>query len=61
MAGKLACQSCEISGTGASVTARSNGKVYKHSVSQHDGRTTLQLNEQLVITEGNDLQLEIRA
>jgi len=61
LAGKLPCRSCEISGTGSAVAARSNGKTYKHSANQRDGRTTFQLNEQLVITEGNDLQLELRA
>ena len=61
LAGKLACRSCEISGTGTKTSVRSNGRVYSHTVKQSDGRTSFQMEQALMLNEGSDLNLEIRA
>ena len=61
VAGKLACRSCEISGTGTKTSVQSNGRVYSHTVKQRDGRTSFQLEQALTLNEGSDLNLEIRA
>ncbi len=61
LAGRLPCRSCEISGTGVSASVRGNGKAYEASTKQRDGRTTFSFSEQLLITEGNELQLEMHA
>jgi hypothetical protein len=59
LAGTLACQSCEIVGTGDSTSFRSNGRAYSHTVKQRDGRTIFQIKEPLVLAQGRDLVLEI--
>ena len=61
LAGKLACRSCEISGTGAKTTVRSDGRVYSHTVKQSGGRTSFQMEQAMMLNEGSDLNLEIRA
>ncbi len=59
LAGRLPCRFCEIVGTGASTSVRSNGRSYPHTVKQRDGRTVFQLEDPLVLLEGSDLNLEI--
>ena len=61
LAGKLPCGWCEISGTGSSTTARSDGRAHAHTVKQGDGRTTFQMEQTLVLSEGSELTLEVHA
>ena len=61
LAGKLPCRWCEITGTGATTSVRSNGRTYSHTIKQSDGRTTFQMEQTLVLAEGSELTLEVHA
>ena len=61
LAGKLPCRSCEITGTGASTSVRSNGREHPHTVKQRDGRTIFQLEQSLTLAEGSDLDFAVHA
>jgi non-lysosomal glucosylceramidase len=61
LAGKLPCGRCEITGTGATTSVRSNGRTYSHTVKRSNGRTIFQMNQALVLAEGIDLTLEVDA
>lgn len=59
LAGKLACRSCEISGTGTRSSVKNNGKECAHEVKQERGSARFEMKEPLVIAEGTELRIEI--
>ncbi len=61
LAGSLACRSCEIAGVGSSASARSNGKVYSHSMERRGENTVLRFDKLVNLAEGLDLQIELKA
>jgi non-lysosomal glucosylceramidase len=61
LAGKLLCRSCEITGAGASTSAMMSGRTRSNIVEQHNGHTIFQFKTPLLIEEGGELQLEVRA
>ena len=61
IAGKLPCKSIEITSIGSSSHAESNGKTAAHKVEQNNGRTVFRLDQALVLDEGGELKLEVRA
>jgi non-lysosomal glucosylceramidase len=61
LAGRLPCQSCEISGSGASTSVRGGGRALTHTTEKRGGRTVFHLNDPYVLAEGRDLQLEVLA
>ena len=61
LAGKLSCQSIEMTGAGTVSSAISNGQKHAHTVQQRDGRTVFRLQELLLLAEGQELSLEVHA
>jgi non-lysosomal glucosylceramidase len=61
LAGRLLCRWCEISGTGATTSVRSDGRQCSHTVKQSGGQTIFQMEQALMLAEGSDLTLEIHA
>lgn len=60
LAGKLLCRSCGITGTGSSASVQSSGKIYSHSMKQRDGNTVLHFDNPIQLTEGHQIQIELR-
>jgi hypothetical protein len=61
LAGKLPCQSIEMTGAGAVTSAIRDGQTHAHTVQQNDGRTAFRLKELLALAEGQELSLEVHA
>lgn len=61
LAGKLPCSSLAISGIASSATVRGNSQVYTHKQEQHGNQTTFHLKDPITLSEGNYLQIEMRA
>ena len=61
LSGKLPCRSIEMTGTGSITAAAGNGQTHAHTVEQSKGRMVFRLKELLVLAEGNELNLEVRA
>jgi non-lysosomal glucosylceramidase len=61
LAGKLACRSCEISGTGASASAQNNGATQPHTLESALGRTIFRFDQPVTLAAGSTLQLEVHA
>ncbi|HWF67149.1 MAG TPA: GH116 family glycosyl-hydrolase [Acidobacteriaceae bacterium] len=61
LAGRLACQSCEISGSGQSTAAQSNGTRQPHAIETVAGRTIFRFNHPLTLTAGSALELQVQA
>jgi uncharacterized protein (DUF608 family) len=59
--GKLPCRSIEMSSIGMVTSATSNGQTLVHTAQKRDGRTIFRLDEVMVLVEGTELSLEIRA
>jgi len=60
LAGRLACQSCEISGTGASTSARSGGTAQAHTIETASGRSIFRFHQPLTLAAGSTLELEVQ-
>lgn len=61
MSGKLALQSCQISGAGNNTTAESEGKLVTHTVSSKPETLNFKFAQPLTLNEGESLRLEVRA
>lgn len=61
LAGNLPCRSCSILGAGSSATVQSNGAMYSHSMKHQGDHTLLQLDKAILLTEGHQLQIELKA
>ena len=61
LAGRLPCRSCEISGSGATTSAKNDGRALQHTAKQANGRVIFQLNQPVTLAEGSTLDLEMRA
>ncbi len=61
VAGKLACRSCEITGSGEASSAQKNGVALIHTVQSADGRTIFHFSDPMTLTEGQSLILEVRS
>jgi non-lysosomal glucosylceramidase len=61
LAGTLPCGSLEISGIGSSATVRGNSQVYTHKQERHGNQTIFRLIDPITLSEGNYLQIEMRA
>lgn len=61
MMGKLACRSCEITGAGKTTLAQINGTDQRHTMKTSGARTIFRFDEPVSLTEGQSLQLEVRA
>ncbi len=61
MAGKLNCRSCEITGAGRTTSAQINGGRQEHTIEAASGRTIFRFSEPVTVTQGQSLQLEVRA
>jgi hypothetical protein len=61
LAGKLPCRSIEMTGMGDVTCGGSYGRLQAHAVEIREGRTVYQLDELVVIGEGKELSLEVRA
>jgi len=61
LAGKLPCQSIEISDSGSTSSAANGKEDLAHTLRQNNGRTILQLAKPTVLVEGSELVLEIHA
>lgn len=61
LAGTLSCRSCEISGSGSSATVRSNGNTHPHSMEGRDGSTVFRMNQPIRLSEGHELQIELKS
>jgi uncharacterized protein (DUF608 family) len=60
LAGRLPCGSCEMSGTAKTTSARSGGRELPHTVKAGNGRTVFQMQQPVVLGEGEDLTLEVQ-
>lgn len=60
LAGQLACQSCVVSGTGATASVRIGNKTHAHTIEQHNDRTVFSLNEKTLLAEGDEMHFELR-
>jgi non-lysosomal glucosylceramidase len=58
--GNLTCGSCMVSGSGASAV-KIKGRGLQHTVKQAEGRITVHLQEPITMSEGDVLELEIKA
>ncbi|MGC1783621.1 MAG: GH116 family glycosyl-hydrolase, partial [Acidobacteriaceae bacterium] len=61
LSGTLHCRSCEILGSGSSTSVRSSGNTYSHTMERREGNTILHFNKIILLTEGRDLQIELKA
>jgi len=61
VSGKLALQSCQISGAGKNTTAESQGKRVAHTVSSKPETLNFRFAQPLTLNEGESLRLEVRA
>lgn len=60
ISGKLACQTCEISGAGKTTAAESQGKHLAHTASSTDGGLNFKFAQPLLLNAGESLRLEVR-
>ena len=61
MTGRLACQSCEIPGSGKNTSASRAGVGLPHAAESGAGSTRFKFGEALMLHEGDVLQLEVQA
>ena len=61
LAGTLPCRSCEISGSGSSSSVRNNGNRTPHTMERRNGRTVFHFESTIRLSEGHDLQIELKA
>ncbi len=61
LAGSLPCRSCEITGSGSSASVRRNGNLYSHSMERRAGNSILRFDKPLLLSEGDELQIELKA
>ncbi len=61
LAGKLRCGSCSIRGAGSSATVRGNGTAYSHTVKRQADHTVVQFEQPVLLAEGHELQIELKA
>ena len=61
LAGTLPCRSCGITGAASSASARGNGKVYSHSMERRGQQSVLRFDQPILLSEGNELQIELKA
>jgi uncharacterized protein (DUF608 family) len=61
LSGSLPCRSCEISGTGYRVSVQSDGNPYSQTMEQRDGSTVLHFDKPIHLSEGQKLQIELKA
>jgi non-lysosomal glucosylceramidase len=60
LAGTLACSSCEVSGSSVT-TAKNAGRAVQHTAKPANGRVTASFREPIALTEGAELEMEIKA
>jgi non-lysosomal glucosylceramidase len=61
LAGTLPCHSCEISGSGSSVSVQNNSSPAPHTMEKKNGTTVFHFESPVQLSEGQTLQIEMKA